>query len=697
MPNDASLAPPWRIGVDVGGTFTDLVLADTTGAVRVFKVPSTPADPAQGVLDAIERAAERLGLSGPSALLERCELFVHGSTVATNTALEQKGAKAGLLTTAGFRDSLEIRRGIRENPWDHRPPNPPVLVPRHLRRPVRGRVDASGAEIEPLALEDVEAAAEIFRSRDVRSVGICFINSFAAPAHEQAAAARLEKLLPDAWISVSSAIAPVVGEYERSSTTALNAAVAPRTVGYLRRLESRLRDLGLRKRMLLIQNNGGAASVEQVASKPVTLLLSGPAAGVGALTSYSRAIGSDDLISMEIGGTSCDAMLMAGGQVAVTDEFQIAGYHLALPSIDIHTIGAGGGTIAGVDGAGLMYAGPAGAGAVPGPAAYGIGGTEPTVTDAQLVLGRLRPGPYAGGSVTLHLDRARDAMDRVLATPLGIDVESAAAGIIRLVEQNLLHAVQRISIERGHDPRRFVLVACGGAGPMHGASVGRLLGCAKVYIPRLSGAFCAIGMLHANVRHDLVRVTFAPLDDADPDQLDRRFAEMEADAREMLAADGFDDTASGFARALDLRYRGQQWDVRVPLGEGRIHAERVRKAFEAEHERLFGHHQPGGHVEITKLRLAAIGRLPPIRPAAAPAATGAPEPVERRPVWIDAATGWREVAVYAGADLRAGHRLPGPLIVEEETTTLMIGAGDTIEVDAAGNYVVHLPAPETAP
>jgi N-methylhydantoinase A len=400
---------------------------------------------------------------------------------------------------------------------------------------------------------------------------------------------------------------------------------------------------------------------------------------------------------MEIGGTSCDAMLMAGGQVAVTDEFQIAGYHLALPSIDIHTIGAGGGTIAGVDGAGLMYAGPAGAGAVPGPAAYGIGGTEPTVTDAQLVLGRLRPGPYAGGSVTLHRDRARDAMDRVLATPLGIDVEAAAAGIIRLVEQNLLHAVQRISIERGHDPRRFVLVACGGAGPMHGASVGRLLGCAKVYIPRLSGAFCAIGMLHANVRHDLVRVTFAPLDDADPEQLDRRFAEMEADAREMLAADGFDDTASGFARALDLRYRGQQWDVRVPLDEGRIHAERVRKAFEAEHERLFGHHQPGGHVEITKLRLAAIGRLPPIRPAAAPAATGAPEPVERRPVWIDAATGWREVAVYAGADLRAGHRLPGPLIVEEETTTLMIGAGDTIEVDAAGNYVVHLPAPETAP
>ncbi|HEV7283568.1 MAG TPA: hydantoinase/oxoprolinase N-terminal domain-containing protein, partial [Kaistia sp.] len=291
MPNDPRLAPPWRIGVDVGGTFTDLVLADATGAVRVFKVPSTPADPAQGVLDAIERAAERMDLDGPAALLERCELFVHGSTVATNTALEHKGAKVGLLTTAGFRDSLEIRRGIRENPWDHRPPNPPVLVPRHLRRPVRGRIDASGSEIEPLRLEDVEAAAAIFRSQDVQSVGICFINSFAAPAHEQAAAAPLRSLMPDAWISVSSAIAPVVGEYERGSTTALNAAVAPRTMGYLRRLETRLCDMGLKKRLLLVQNNGGAASVDQVATKPVTLLLSGPAAGVGALAYYGRALG----------------------------------------------------------------------------------------------------------------------------------------------------------------------------------------------------------------------------------------------------------------------------------------------------------------------------------------------------------------------------------------------------------------------
>ncbi|MFN4089049.1 MAG: hydantoinase/oxoprolinase family protein [Alphaproteobacteria bacterium] len=700
MPAEArtatDLTPPWRIGVDVGGTFTDLVVADAAGAIRVFKVPSTPTDPAQGVLDALDRAAAGLGLAGAGALLADSDLFVHGSTVATNTALEGKGARTGLLTTEGFRDSIEIRRGIRENPWDHRPPNPPVLVPRHLRRPVRGRIDAAGAEIEPLRREDVAAAVAIFAARGVESVGICFINSFAAPEHEQTAAEELRRHLPDAWISVSSAIAPVVGEYERGSTTALNAAVAPRTLGYLRRLEERLHALGLRRRMLLIQNNGGAASVGQVAGKPVTLLLSGPAAGVGALGWYSRAIGSDDLISMEIGGTSCDAMLMSAGRVAVTDAFQVAGYHLALPSIDIHTIGAGGGTVAGVDQAGLMFAGPRGAGAVPGPAAYGKGGTEPTVTDALLVLGRLRPGPYAGGSVTLDAEAAHAAVERVLARPLGISVEAAAAGIIRLVEQNLLHAVQRISIERGHDPRRFVLVACGGAGPMHGASVGRLLGCAKVYVPRLSGAFCALGMLHSDVRHDLVRAHFAPLDGADPHAFERRFAELEIEARTILAEDGFASAATLLERSVDLRYRGQQWDVPVVLPPGLLHPEAVRTAFEAEHERLYGHHQPGGHIEITKLRLAAIGRLPRLRPADEAAAVAAARPVDRRHAWIDAARGWVEVEVYRGADLQPGHRIAGPAIVEEETTTILIGAADTAEIDRAGNYLVHLTAAESA-
>ncbi len=683
----------WRIAVDIGGTFTDLVLADTRGAVRVFKVPSVTSDPAQGVLDALDRAAAALSLS-PCDLLRRCSLFVHGSTVATNTVLEGWGAKVGLLTTVGFRDSLEIRRGMRENPWDHRTPNPPVLVPRHLRLPVRGRIDRNGQELVPLSAEDIAAAAGTFASEQVESVAVCLLNAFTNPAHEHEAAETLARYWPGDWITVSSSIAPIVGEYERGSTAVMNAYVAPRTVGYLRRLNERLRAMGLPHSLLLIQNNGGAISVEQVAAKPVTLLLSGPAGGVGALRYYARAIGSDDLMSMEIGGTSCDVMLMSRGAVPITDQFQIAGYHLALPSVDIHTIGAGGGTVAGTDAAGMLFAGPRGAGAVPGPAAYGLGGTEPTVTDAQLVLGRLKPGPYADGSVTLDRDAAVRAIEEKIARPVGLDRDAAAAGIIRLVEQNLLHAVQRISIERGHDPRRFVLVACGGAGPMHGATVGRMLKCPKVYVPRLSGAFCALGMLNTDVRHDVLRVHLVRLDEAGVAELDPPFRDLETQARRALEADGFASDATRMERELDLRYLGQQWDVRVPFPEGST-TESIRAAFEAEHERLYGHHQPDGIVEITKLRVVGIGLLPPLQPPDGPLAEEAPEPRERRAVWLDPARGRREIPVYGGADLRPGHRLIGPLLIEEQTTTVFVGPEDRLTVDAADNFVIDLPGPES--
>jgi N-methylhydantoinase A len=680
----------WRVGVDVGGTFTDLVLSDADGAVFVFKVPSVPDDPAAGVMAAVERAATALSVP-VGELLEGCALFVHGSTIATNTLIEHKGAKVGLLATEGFRDSLEIRRGIRDNPWEHRVPYPPVLVPRYLRLPAAGRIDRDGEEVAPPVTADLERALATFGKERVDSVAICLFNSFLNPAHERRTAGFVRQRWDGHWISVSSDIAPTMGEYERGSTTVVNAYVAPRTVGYLRTLNQRLRELGFRHSMLLIQNNGGAISVDQVAHKPVTLLLSGPAAGVGALQFYSRAVGSGNLISMEIGGTSCDVILMDDGRVAVSDELQVAGYHLAVPSVDVHTIGAGGGTIAGVDGAGLMYVGPRGAGARPGPACYGLGGTEPTVTDAQLVLGRLRPGGYAGGSLVLDQRLAREAIDAALARPLGLAVEAAAAGIIRLLEQQILHAVQKISLQRGYDPRAFTLVAAGGAGPMHGASVGRMLGCTKLYVPRLSGVFCALGMLHADVRHDFVRVHLARLDQADPAALDGMFADLEGQAREMLEADGFAPSAMGFARELDLRYVGQQWGVRIRLEEPvGIAREPVREAFEAEHERLFGHHQPGGIIEITALRAVGVGVLPPLHPAAGAPADGPAAAVERRRVFADPERGWVDLDVYRGADLHPGHRLDGPLLVEEETTTVFVGPDDALAVDAANNFVIHL-------
>jgi N-methylhydantoinase A len=373
-------------------------------------------------------------------------------------------------------------------------------------------------------------------------------------------------------------------------------------------------------------------------------------------------------------------MVMAKGEVPVADSLIIDGYHLTTPSVEIHTVGAGGGTVAWVDSAGLLHVGPQGAGARPGPAAYGLGGEQPTVTDAQLVLGRLRPGPLAGGAVTLDGALARKAIEEKLAKPLGLSVEAAAAGVIRLLEQNLLHAVERLSIERGHNPAEFTLVAAGGAGPMHGANVARALGCARALLPRASGAFCAIGMLQSDVRQDYLKVFLADLDKVEHATLEAGFAELEERAADATVRE----------REFDLRYEGQQWPVRVALD--RLDTKGVRRKFEAEHQRLFGHIQPHGRIDITALRV--IGRTPIewTPPAARSPQAGPPVPRETRPVWIDPAHGWRDVPVYDGEALRPGCTLAGPLLIEERTTTAFIGPRDRLEVDARDDFLVHIGA-----
>jgi len=684
------LIAPWRIAVDVGGTFTDMVLRDAAGAVHIYKAPSVPADPSEGVLGVLRLAAQQLDLP-LSALLRDCALFVHGSTVATNTILEKKGAKVGLLTTEGFRDSLEIRRGIRENQWDHRAPFPEVLAPRYLRLPVRGRIGADGKELSPLIANDVDAAVKVFESESVESVAVCLFNAFLDGIHERAVGARLAKSWTGKWVSLSSEVMPTMGEYERSSTAVVNAYVAPKVTSYLRALDQQLRQLGLPRSLLLLQSNGGAVSVEQVAARPVMLVLSGPAAGVGALKGCAAPGQSANLISMEIGGTSCDVMVMARGDVPVTDELVIDGYHLTTPSVEIHTVGAGGGTIAWVDDAGLLHVGPQGAGARPGPAAYGLGGENPTVTDAQLVLGRLRPGPLAGGAVTLDAALARKAVETKLAKPLGLPVEEAAAGVIRLLEQNLLHAVERLSIERGHNPATFTLVAAGGAGPMHGTAVARALGSRRALLPRAAGAFCALGMLQSDVRQDYMQVFLADLDKVETAALDAGFAQIETRAREALAKDGFTSDAIDIQREIDLRYDGQQWPVRVAIDRA-FDASVARRAFEAEHQRLFGHVQPGGRIDITALRVVGRGRLDWMPPAARSPQETRPTPRESRKVWIDPAHGWRNIPIYDGAGLRPGCRLDGPLLIEERTTTAFVGPSDVLEVDERDDFLVHIDA-----
>ncbi|MCZ6873531.1 MAG: hydantoinase/oxoprolinase family protein, partial [bacterium] len=643
---------PWRIGVDVGGTFTDLVLADASGTTWVAKVPSVPADPSRGVLAAVQRIAVDLDMP-LGYLLQQCVLFVHGSTIATNTMLEGKGARVGLITTEGFRDALEIRRGLREDQFNHRQPYAPVLVPRYLRKSVPGRIDFDGSEHQPLDLGALDDILADFEADAVEVVAVALMNSFVNDRHEQAVADALREKWAGQWITTSASVSPLMGEYERTSTAVVNAALSPRIVAYLRSLDAELAELGLRRPILLVQSNGGTASVDQLAGRPVSLLLSGPAAAVGALNLYRQSVDGagvadgdeGNLISMEIGGTSCDVLLMSGGDVVTRDDVMIAGYHVSTPALDIHTVGAGGGTIAGVDDAGMLYVGPKGAGADPGPACYGRGGTRPTVTDAQLVLGRLRPGKSAGGTLDLDLAAARAAIRTEVADPLGMSVEDAAAGIIGLVEQHLLHAVEHISIERGHSPRRFTLVAAGGAGPMHGSSIASGLGCSRVYVPRDAGALCAIGMLHADLRQDFVRFMMGSIDDISVPEVNAAFAALNEQAIEVLGREGLAANDIHLHHELELHHPGQLWAIRVPVPGGVMDRLHVRAAFEVEYNRLYGHVQPNGVIMMASLRLMAQGSTGKVEVSGGERAVAQPPPIETRLVW-HGTQGWQDTPVY---------------------------------------------------
>jgi N-methylhydantoinase A len=685
----AKLTAPWRIGVDVGGTFTDLVLADGAGALFTFKAPTNPSDPAAGVMAAVDLAASGLGLSVQD-LLGNCRVFVHGSTIATNTILERKGAVVGLLTTKGFRDALEIRRGIRDDAWDHRSPFPEVLVPRRLRLPVTERMDKDGRPVRPPDPGSIVRALEVFQREGVTSVAICLLNSYRNDSHERACAELIRERWPEIWLSISADIAPVIGEYERTSTAVLNAYVTPRVVPYLRRLEHDLRAWGLSRPLLLIQSNGGAASVDQLVDRAAMLSLSGPAAGASALRAVAGMAGRDDLLLMEIGGTSCDVTLMNGGEIAMVDAFALNDYHFTLPSVDIHSISGGGGTIATVDSGGLMQVGPHGAGARPGPACYGFGGENATVTDAQVVLGRLRSGAFANGLIGLDAGRAASAIDCNIGLKLGLDAVTAASGMIRLLEQSLQHAIERVSVERGLDPKRFTLVAGGGAGALHAASVAKSLGCPTVYVPRLAGVFCAFGMCCTDIRQDFRATWLQLLGESSIEAIEQGFVELTKTAQARLAVSGFSLSDLTFERGFDLRYVGQQWPLQVPVPC--LDVARIRSDFEARHERQFGHHQPSGQIEIVHLRLAGIGRLIQVKPSDRSKSKTRPVPREHRPVHLGPASGFQTVAVYDGNQLRPGHKLNGPALIEERNTTILVGHGDRLEIDASDNFLIHVAA-----
>ncbi|MER8801170.1 hydantoinase/oxoprolinase family protein [Mesorhizobium sp. M0998] len=678
----------WRVGIDVGGTFTDIVAIGSRSGIRVYKTASTPDDPSAGVLAGVSALAESQGLT-IQEFLSACTHFVHGTTVATNTLLEGKGARTGMLVTRGFRDAIEIRRGFRENVWDYRTPWPDVLVPRWLRRPITERVLKDGrieAEVDRADLDDAIAR---FEAAGVQAVAVCFINSYLNDANEEICVRYLREAMPDCFVCGSAKLAAVMGEYERSSTAVVNAYIGPRVVPYLRQLDERLSELGLSNRLLLVQSNGGAAFIGDIEKRPVSLLLSGPAAGVGALDYFSGKDGLGGLITMEIGGTSCDVMLYDRGKVGETTRLDIAGYPAITASVEINTVGTGGGTIAYVDAGGMLQVGPQGAGSRPGPACYGLGGTRATVTDAHVVLGRLRPGAYADGSVNIRSELAQEAIAEHVAQPLGLTVEGAAIGIIRLAEQNMLHAMERMSSERGVNPQALTLVACGGAGALHGVAVARLLGCPSVFVPQLAGVFCAFGMCNSNIRHDVIQSCMVKLSDETLARISEQVAEREDEQRTRLL-ESFSSEAIVLDCFLELRYRGQQWTVRVPFFCRTDSTQKLRHRFEEEFSSIYGYMQERNEVQIVAFHLVGKGRFPAVVLEAAEASAETPQASSTRSVWIDARTGFVDAPVFSPSKLHPGSRIIGPAVIEELTTTILLGAADVLLVDEGGNYSIQL-------
>ncbi|MFH1929386.1 MAG: hydantoinase/oxoprolinase family protein [Chloroflexota bacterium] len=684
----------YRVGIDIGGTFTDGVIITSAGEMHVVKAPSTPADSSIGMFDCLRKAADVVDLE-LGAFLNQVELLVHGTTVATNTMLQYNGAKTGLITTEGFRDALEMRRAHKEDIWDLSLAPPPPIIPRYLRVGVKERINYAGEIITPLDEDDTREAVRQLKAQEVQAIAVSTLFSFINPFHEQRIREIILEEFPQCYVSISSEILPQVREYERTSTTAVNAYVGPVLGRYLRNLQDRLAGAGLKREVLVTQSNGGIMSASYGAEHGAATLLSGPSAGAVGGTFFAAEMGEPNLIVMDMGGTSYDVSLIKDGAFSMTTEGEIARYRVALPMIDIHTIGAGGGSIAYVDKGSMLKVGPESAGADPGPACYGKGGTRPTTTDANVVLGYINPDFYLGGELTIDREAAEETVRQEIAAPLGIDPIEAAYGIYRLVNTNMADATKVVSVEKGHDPRGFALVAAGGAGALHGSKIAQIVGIPRVIVPKTASVFCALGMLESDLKHDYVRTMWGPLDALDLTELNHIFNEMETEARDILEAEGIPPERITIERGMDLRYLGQHHEVPTVVPDGDLTAEilpDIAGRFHAAHERLFLYSEPESPLESINVRVTAIGTIP--KTSLAPWPAGGPDAgaaiKETRQAYFVDAGGWVDTPIYDGSKLRAGNRIAGPAIIEEVTTTIVICPHDQAEIDQLGNVVIDV-------
>ncbi len=657
-----------RIGIDVGGTFTDLVaMREGDAAPFVFKTPTTPDDPSIGVVDGIEGLAATLGVE-PQELLNSAEVLIHGTTVATNTLVERKGARVGLITTEGFRDLLEIREGLKEDRYNLRMDQVEPLAPRYLRVGAPERVDSSGAVRRELDVEELRRQVEYLKSEGVDSVAICFLFSFLNPEHEMEADRIVREMMPEAYVSSSHVILPQIKEFDRLSTTALNAYVGPSLASYLLRLEGRITEAGGAVPLFVIQSNGGIAPVSDSSEQAVRSILSGPAGGAAGAAYVARQLGEDRVIALDMGGTSTDITLIEDGAPHVTGEKFEAGWKIAVPTVDIHTLGAGGGSIARVDEGGVLRVGPASAGADPGPACYGKGGTQPTVTDAALVLGLLDTDRFLGGAVQLDEDLAVDTIRSQIAEPLGVDVEAAAEGILRVVSSSIAEGIRLASVSRGLDPREFALMGFGGAAGLVATRVAAEIGISRVLIPPAGPVLSAFGMMASDLKYDLAVSHPSSLSTVDLDGVRSAFGDLAEEGRARLRSAGATDSDICVSLSADMRYLDQIYEVTVDVPDLHLPDDELRlrwaENMHLRFERLYAYRQQEQDIRIVTLRASAVGRLPMAAVAA------------------------RELAEDGSSEASPLPSMQGPSVVNTDYNTVVVGEGCSATLDARG--IMHI-------
>jgi N-methylhydantoinase A len=685
----------YRVGVDVGGTFTDIVLLGSDGTIHTKKISSSVENYAQAIVEGLDQVFRESRIGG-----EAIEEIRHGTTVGSNAILEHKGARTGLITTRGFRDVLEIRTLRMPRMYDIGWTKPPPLVERYLRQTVDERVNAGGAIEKPLERRDAERAVDALLAREVEAIAVCLLHSFANPAHELLLKKVIREKAPELPCSISCETLPEIKEYERTSTTVINAYVMPIVARYLRALRKGLDEAGVPARVLLMQSNGGLTTDAAAAAAPMHIIESGPAGGVVGAQALARAKRLPKIITFDMGGTTAKAAMVEDGEVARAHEYSVgagimigsrlltgAGYLLKVPAIDLAEVGAGGGSLVWLDAAGSLQVGPQSAGASPGPVCYDTGGETPTVTDANVILGYINPAHLVGGALKLNADKARRVFTEKIANPLGMSLEKAAHGAHLIAASNMIRAIKAVSTERGRDPREFALFAFGGNGPVFACGMAAALGMQRIVVPPSPGLFSSFGLLYADVEHHYSRSLRRLLRHADVREITAAWDALTRQAREQLAADGFTSEKTRIHRTAALHYHGQTYELTVPLPEGPLDIAYLEEAFGREHEKTYGHRAGADEpVELVSIQVVGQGlREGPNVPERVRPSRVEPRPPPPRKAYFGE---WIDTAVMRRSDLSKA--TTGPLIVEEYDATCVVPPGARAELDGGGNIVIDL-------